>query len=112
MKLRSESDREAAAALWRAAWNNMPPRRSKKMKNWGKFRALAILLGYKLVAPNGSSIGHHAVYDNWMRGSVPRNPEVYRRLRIFAGPFGTAVAYSELKQLGIAQRYDWPWDEA
>ncbi len=77
---------------WQHAWDTMP-RHSGTM--------LCLLLGYKTRSPTGQYLGNNTVFNNWRRGSKPRNPQAARLLTMLAGPHGETVAKAIAIQRGI-----------
>lgn len=88
----TESEHKYWQSLWHDAWAIMP-RHSGDV--------LVKLLGYSVRSPKGYHLGNGTVWQNYRRGSKPRNPQTARLLKILAGPHGRAIAIAIAIQRGI-----------
>ena len=67
------------------------------------------LLGKADKSRNGIPRSHLLHYQAAKNGGYrPKDPEVRRKLEICAGPYGELMAWTKLKELGIAEKYERP----
>ena len=90
---------------WYTAWNLMPDHSAKKL--------LTILGGYKVTpGENGHLACNGTVWNNYVRGSIPKSQEAQRKLKLLAGPYGATLlkAYAAGHGWELKNQNKWePW---
>ena len=90
------------ARAWYTAWNLMPDHSAKKL--------LIILGGYKATpSEKGHLSCNGTVWNNYVRGSIPKSQEAQRKLKLLAGPYGATLlkAYASKHGWKLENQYKW-----
>jgi hypothetical protein len=99
---------------WKRARGNMPWKLTKtgcRSQTSGQVATLMRVLGLRVTKSNPRSMNfldYKVVYFGQAHGVPPSDPEVRRKLEICAGPYGKLMAWTKLKELGIAGKYEKP----